>query len=403
MGIFLSDSQTTAIFQSLDAAYAILARAQGEADRYEAKREEFKILTFPSPSVREEQSEKSTFLKFTKKELSKMPKWFEKEIQKKGGKYPNTRIKPNGSIEMRCRRNGLNISVCAKSMTEVKRLFLEALANANGTTTVETKLKDFAIQWLDVVKRREVKESTLKSYFYKLNRLIIPALGERYMSSIKPFDIQRLMNDLSDRGLERSEVEVYDLLKALFNFAEAQGAIEKNPMKPIRKPRHQKKHGKAFTIEEERELIDKCITGNFRCRYAFILLVFTGIRRSELKTIEISDSWITVTTAKTRKGEPELKRRIPVSPMLKPYLPLMIAENLNVTEEYMTRWLPKIMPGHHLHELRHTFITRCQECGISRELTSVWAGHRADDSITSNVYTHFSESYQLNEAKKLLY
>ena len=61
------------------------------------------------------------------------------------------------------------------------------------------------------------------------------------------------------------------------------------------------------------------------------------------------------------------------------------------------------MPGRHLHELRHTFITRCQECGISRELTSVWAGHKADNSMTSTVYTHFSEKFQLSEAQKLDY
>ncbi|MBQ8725495.1 MAG: hypothetical protein IJY84_00090 [Clostridia bacterium] len=63
------------------------------------------------------------------------------------------------------------------------------------------------------------------------------------------------------------------------------------------------------------------------------------------------------------------------------------------------------MPTHHLHELRHTFITRCQEVGIRREIVSLWAGHVADTSITSTVYTHLekNEQIQLDEIKKFNY
>ena len=63
------------------------------------------------------------------------------------------------------------------------------------------------------------------------------------------------------------------------------------------------------------------------------------------------------------------------------------------------------MPNHHLHDLRHTFITRCQECGIAREIVSLWAGHAADSSVTSTVYTHLekNEEYQLSEIEKFDY
>lgn len=60
--------------------------------------------------------------------------------------------------------------------------------------------------------------------------------------------------------------------------------------------------------------------------------------------------------------------------------------NLNTISTRMKRLFPKHRP----HELRHTFITRCQECGVPREVVSVWAGHAADSTKTSNVYTHFS-------------
>ena len=132
-------------------------------------------------------------------------------------------------------------------------------------------------------------------------------------------------------------------------------------------------------------------------------MIFTGIRRSELASAEISPQWVTVVTAKGRKGEAPKKRKIPVSPMLMPFLPFMTKENLTVREDYLTKDISKFIEGHHLHELRHTFITRCQECGISRELTSVWAGHKADNTMTSNVYTHFGEEFQIGEIQKLRY
>jgi integrase len=56
-----------------------------------------------------------------------------------------------------------------------------------------------------------------------------------------------------------------------------------------------------------------------------------------------------------------------------------------------------------LHDLRYTFVTRAQECGIKREYVSLWAGHKANNSITSNVYTHLGQNkdVQITEMKKI--
>ena len=89
--------------------------------------------------------------------------------------------------------------------------------------------------------------------------------------------------------------------------------------------------------------------------------------------------------------------------MLRPFIPLMNQKIFQLDVGNLSRTFAKYFHGRHLHELRHTFITRCQECGISRELTSLWAGHKADNTMTSNVYTHFSEEFQLGEIQKLRY
>ncbi len=333
-----------------------------------------------------------------------MPKFFRTIYKLKGGSVAHIRQKKNGTYEIRYRRNGMNLSVSSKNLADAKERFIEALCTAKSET-VDNKIffGQYATQWLEVVKKPQVKEVTLQNYATTLRAYVFRRFGKMRLRDIKPIDVQKLLNDMTEKGLYRSAANVYIILKAIFDFAVAEDLIPKSPMALIRKPKHETKHGQAFSIEEEHDFVEKCINGNSPCRYAYLFLLFTGIRRSELASMELSAQWVTVTTSKTRRGEEVKKRRIPISPMLKPFIPFMTKDNLNIALDKLTKSFSKFAPGRHLHELRHTFITRCQECGISRELTSLWAGHRSDNSMTSLVYTHFSEEYQLEEIKKLRY
>ena len=93
-------------------------------------------------------------------------------------------------------------------------------------------------------------------------------------------------------------------------------------------------------------------------------------------------------------------------PMLKTLMPLIDVDEIKkLTPHILTKHLKLQFDNHHLHDLRHTFITRAQECGIRREIVSLWAGHKADSSITTTVYTHFQErsELQLQEMEKYNY
>ena len=343
-------------------------------------------------------------LEFTPKEISKMPTFFRQVFKLKGGKAAYIRKKENGTYEIRYRRDGFNLSVSSKHLADAKVRFIQALYSAKpNNTNDKTIFGEYATQWLEVVKRPQVKENTLAFYRFTLQKYIIPRFGRMQLKDIKPIDVQKLLNDLEGKGIRRGTECAYVVLKAIFDFAVAEDLLTKSPMTLIRKPKHETKHGQAFTVEEEHTFVERCINSHTVCRYAYILMLFTGIRRSELASVQVSAQWITVITAKTRKGESVKTRKIPVSPMLQPFLPFITKDVLMVSLDALTNTFKKIMPGRHLHELRHTFITRCQECGVSRELTSLWAGHKADNTMTSNVYTHFSEEFQLIEIQKLRY
>lgn len=62
----------------------------------------------------------------------------------------------------------------------------------------------------------------------------------------------------------------------------------------------------------------------------------------------------------------------------------------------------KILPNHHTHELRHTFVSRAAEKSIPLELISKWVGH-SGKTMTDKVYLHFSWEYEIEQAQKLDY
>ena len=50
--------------------------------------------------------------------------------------------------------------------------------------------------------------------------------------------------------------------------------------------------------------------------------------------------------------------------------------------------------------LRHTFITRCAEQGMSPKAIQTIVGH-SDYSITANIYTNLDENYKMEQMKKV--
>ena len=130
------------------------------------------------------------------------------------------------------------------------------------------------------------------------------------------------------------------------------------------------------------------------------MYLYTGIRRGELHSLQIEGDFISVICGKCRKGHKKRRRKIPIAPELRAVLPLS-EEDLAVENDVLTGNFKKLCPAHHLNDLRHTFISRCQECGIAKTLVDVWTDHTDKKDMTAGVYTHFSQEYQLREMEKL--
>ena len=341
----------------------------------------------------------SSIVLFTSKELSKMPQQFRK-IFKTGKIRAHVKRRPDGLYEIRCQINKTLYVATSKHLDICKDKFIEKLKTVKVTELQPKKstilFNDYILNWLETAKKPFVKEGTYKDYIQTTKAYLLPKFENRALISIQYGELQAMITQMSDSGKNRTAKKIYQLLSALFEHAVADGVITLSPMAKVKLARYEQEHGVPLTKEEEYALLQEFKRNPSVYNQAYAFIMYTGLRRSELASVVIEGEWIILTTAKQRKGVKEKSRSIPISPMLKRVLPFIDVEKIKKASiGVLTNRFKDVCPSHHLHDLRHTFITRAQECGIRREIVSLWAGHKADNSITTTVYTHFQERSEL--------
>jgi integrase len=68
--------------------------------------------------------------------------------------------------------------------------------------------------------------------------------------------------------------------------------------------------------------------------------------------------------------------------------------------DYPTHAFKKLCPAHKLHDLRHTFATRCLAAKIPLKIVQIWLGHSEIDT-TADIYTHVTNEINTAESEAL--
>lgn len=350
-----------------------------------------------------EKIERDISATFTIKEVEKMPKEFKKDF-KAGRVTAHVRQRANGTFEIRCQYKHKKITASAKTLAEAKERFILKLETPQERKVQARSVKftEYVEKWLKTTKEPFVKPVSLQHYKEHLSHAH-KAFGGCTLASITQTQLQEFFNGISDKS--QTSRALLRLLKNLFANAVGDGIITKSPMVNVRIQVAPEKHGTAFTRAEEFALVARLRRKPTLSLQCMVLSLYTGLRRSEVLTAKRQGEWIVTVCAKQKKSVTQT-RRVPISPMLEQVIDLIDFARLpDANKTTMSIACNDYFPSHHFHDLRHTFITRCQECGIRRELVSLWAGHAADSSITSTVYTHFeqNEALQLAEIAKCDY
>lgn len=354
------------------------------------------------------QKSKNEALKFTKKELSKMPQKF-KKLFTYNKAIAHVRLTQRKVYEVRCMIDGICYFGSSKNLEIAKTKFIESL-KSSPTKTKQDKRKllfnEYFMRWLETVKKPYIKESTFNGYMQVFKSNIESTFMELALAEIDSFFLQNLINGFTQSERYRTAKKVYNLLSPCFDYAVADGILDRNPMAKVVIPKYEIKQGCPITHEEEKILVSALKKTKSIYAQAFVFLMYTGLRVGELASVKQDGEWFEAVTEKGRKGLKAKIRRIPVSPNLKRLLPLIDVEAIKkLNKNTISRHLSDFIENHHTHDLRHTFVTRAQEVGIRREIVSLWVGHAADSSITTTVYTHLdrNKEIQLQEIKKFDY
>jgi len=360
-------------------------------------------------SVDEESEKQLTFdkaLKFSEKEISIMPKTFRKEFRTQGC---TARIRKRKSgkntwnYEIRYRRNGYNVCVSANEIQIAKDKFIaklnevEKAGKKSSVITVPTTFHEFATYFFETYYKRKVVASTYKITLGRYNLHLKPEFESRQLKSITTFMCQNLIDRLNAEDKNKTAAEIFCLLNNIFKMAIRHGIVSSNPMDLVFHQVHERKHGSALTKEQEKLLLAE--TAGTPYQLMFAVGLYTGMRPNEYYSAKIEGDFIVAINSKRKNGKVEYKK-IPITPMLKPYLNGVSEFNFYVQNRIREKF-HKILPKNRLYDLRTTFYTRCQECGVADVARNEFVGHSL--GALGNTYTDLSDEFLLKEGQKLKY
>ncbi|MBQ8904448.1 MAG: site-specific integrase [Oscillospiraceae bacterium] len=287
-----------------------------------------------------------------------------------------------------------------------------------------------------------IEETTVIGYKTKIRCYIKPALGEILITSLRAEHIQRMINDMINRGLSPKNIrDTYNNVNAAMKKAVATKLIPYNPCEGVALPKLKKYRAKVYSTEMIHTLLNAVKDTDM---YLPVLLFVTvGLRRGELlalrwQDIDFENNLLMVRynmvcgengyIIKPPKSEASI-RDIHIGDDVVSTLKFAKEKYMKDLAEYgkgfqnlgfiirqddgspispnaMTRkWrrflnrnedLPKIR----LHDLRHSNATALIQAGVSPKVVQQRLGH-ADVNITLNTYTHVLPEMDIEAAKKL--
>lgn len=278
----------------------------------------------------------------------------------------------------------------------------------------------WARKWLDTYKRGVVKEHTyLFTYKSNIDKYLIPYFGKAHLTNIQQIDIQKYFNTIKTEDgkyLAKSTLDKQKIiLKSMFDAAIDNDLCYKNPVKNIKFQHIADSSEKRVYTKQQAKLVEEYAKEHDR--YDIVLILNTGIRRSELlglkwtdidfnsKTIHIQRA-VVQTKGKILIDKPKSDtsdRVIPFSTEFGEYLKNYINDNTYVIGTYEPQSpstyaiqfkkfmknmnenikIPALTP----HELRHTYGTLLRESGVDIYTIQKVMGH-SDISVTADIYVH---------------
>lgn len=311
-----------------------------------------------------------------------------------------------------------------KEAKEKRQDALDRIVLFQKPTTIRgTTVSSLAQEWL-LVNRNRLKRSTLQRYQGFLKNHIDPVIGSARVLYLNTVTIHEFAQNRLNAGLAPQSVNtVLVVLHAILKYGQRQYHL---PLPEIIYLSVERKEMRVLSLAEQKKLVAFLLEDMDVYKLGVLTALYTGLRIGELCALrweDIEENCITVrkTMQRLKKtaangtelfiGAPKTDtslRTIPMPSFLKELI-ASFKENRPVGEYFLAEpslpmTEPRVMQYKfvkylraagiekaNFHALRHTFATRCVECGFEIKSLSEILGH-ANVQTTLNRYVHSSLS-----------
>lgn len=336
-------------------------------------------------------------------------------------------------------------TIYGKTRQEVKNKLEKIITELNTDTYVDKSkvtLYDVAKEFIDTAyKMNKLKESSYSRKLHTLKNISSHYIAQMELQKITEKDLKDFLIYITKYS-DSVIAKIYGILNNTFKIAVRRNILRYNFLDnqlefeiPLsKKYKNKSKSVSAFTIEEQKQLINELQNAKkFRYKYQIIIGLFTGMRMGEINALDLDDIDFenklihirrTITRTfddrstigsytKTVNGIRDL--------IMDPYLEKIFREYLsseyytpndyhllfcNSNKECISTDTVNMMfkefcknnnigKGYdvHQHMLRHTFATRCIESGMPASVLAKIMGH-ANVSTTLNVYCEVFDKFK---------
>lgn len=270
----------------------------------------------------------------------------------------------------------------------------------------DMKLGEWLDLWFATYKKPYLRPYSLRN-IEQMIRLHTPAwLKKMRLADIGVLDLDRALSELPNGRTRQYARQTWH---AAFGKACKLGMVERNEVELTDPIRYRKQRGKALTAKERWDFL-QAIKGT-RLEWLMRFYLMTGVRRAEALALEWSDideeeGLILIRGTKTEGSYRTILLTDEVRHILDEQRKQNEADKQNrgrgvfpFSAGYVSHAFKQLCPAHHLHDLRHTYITLCAESGVNVRVCQQLVGH-ATAAMTLDVYTHVMDGYKRKEAAK---
>lgn len=254
------------------------------------------------------------------------------------------------------------------------------------------------------------KPSVLRVWEGSLRNYILPAVGQRKLTELRPVHLQELVDELDSKGLAPATIRNTIIpLRVIYRFAVRYEKAATNPTRELHLPSGGESRDRVASPQEAITLL----TALKEDRALWATAIYAGLRRGELmalraEDVDLKDRWIHVRRSYSPEtgtlGSPKSKaglRKVPIPTVLLEHLmavrrpegllfgrtPEQPFAASTVMQRARATWKAAGLEPIGLHECRHTYASYMIAAGVNIKALSTYMGH-AGVQITLDRYGH---------------